>query len=96
MLRSSIIFTSFTSNTTPDQYQPPSQILRDQVIRMSNQVLERPEMKIEKSEDIFRIAQLEMDWDIGSMVYAPEDSSRLAIGPDEKKSGHFFAPRGFR
>ncbi len=94
MLKSSIIFTSFTSNTTPDQYQPPSQILRDQVIRMSNQVLERPEMKIEKTEDIFRIAQLEMDWDIGSMVYTPEDSSRSATGPDGKKAGIFLLHGG--
>jgi len=75
-------------------WEPPPEVSREECIKASQAVLAMPDMKVEQSEDIFRIRVLEMDWDIGVMVYEPEDSSKIPIDPDGKKVGIFLLHGG--
>jgi len=45
-------------------------------------------------EDIFRIRALEMDWDIGVVIYAPQDPAKIPTGPDGNKVGVFLLHGG--
>jgi len=40
----------------------------DEVLQLDRQVASMPDLSIRVHEDIFRIRELEMDWDIGVMV----------------------------
>ena len=35
-----------------------------------------------------------MDWDIGVMIYEPQDGNRIPVGPDGKKVGVFLLHGG--
>jgi hypothetical protein len=75
-------------------WNPPSNISRDEVFKASRQVLGQLDIELNIREDIFRIWVLEMDWDIGAMVYEPLDTSRIPVGPDGNKAGVFLLPGG--
>lgn len=75
-------------------WEPPEKISADDVLRMSDQVVALPDRTIEISEDIFRLRALEMDWDIGVVVYRPADASAIPAGPDGKKAGVFLLHGG--
>ena len=62
-------------------------VSRQEVIESSNSVLAMPDISLKAEEIILRIPALEMDWDIGAMVYEPEDTSKIPIGADGKKVG---------
>jgi len=53
-----------------------------------------PDIPMRQTEDIFRINVLGMEWDIGMMVYEPEDSKRIPVGADGKKAGFFLLHGG--
>jgi hypothetical protein len=75
-------------------WEPPSEISREEIIKISNTLMAMPEIKIKSREEIFRIRVLDMDWDIGGMVYEPEDPSKIPMGPDGKRIGAFFLHGG--
>ena len=51
------------------KWLPPEVINKDDLIKISDQVLEQPDIPIKESnEDIFRIRELEMDWDIATEI----------------------------
>jgi len=75
-------------------WEPPAKVSKEEMVKISQSVLAMPEIKIKKTEDIFRIRAVDMDWDIGVMVYEPEDSSKIPIGPDGKKAGIFLLHGG--
>lgn len=75
-------------------WEPPTKVSKEEMVKISQTVLAMPEIKIKKTEDIFRIRAVGMDWDIGVMVYEPEDSSRIPTGPDGKKAGIFLLHGG--
>jgi len=75
-------------------WEPPEKITREECIADSQTVLKQPDLTTVQNEDIFRINTLDMDWDIGVMVYEPEDSSEIPRGPDNKKIGVFLLHRG--
>lgn len=75
-------------------WEPPSEISRDEIIKVSNATLAMPNIKIKKKEEVFRIRVAEMDWDIGAMNYEPEDLSKIPVGPDGKKIGVFLIHGG--
>lgn len=75
-------------------WNPPSKVSREAIVEASNAVLARPDIKLKVKEDIFRIRALEMDWDIGAMVYEPEDPSKIPVGPDGRKIGVFLLHGG--
>ena len=71
------------------EWTPPSRLSRQEIVQDSRNVLAMPDIPLKAREDIFRIRVLEMDWDIGGMVYEPEDASTIPLGPDGKKIGVF-------
>ncbi len=79
---------------TTTTWNPPREFSRDEIVRTSNDVLARPELPITATEDIFRIHALGLDWDIGGMVYQPEDEAHIPTGADGKKIGVFLLHGG--
>lgn len=75
-------------------FEAPAEVSREEIINISNALLAQPDIKIKQKEDIFRIRVLEMDWDIGVMIYEPEDPSKIPVGPDGKKIGIFMLHGG--
>ena len=74
-------------------WEPPTALSLEQVLQLDRQVASMPDLSIRVHEDIFRIRELEMDWDIGVVVYEPENANRIPIGPDGKKIGIFLTSR---
>jgi len=75
-------------------WEPPEKISRAEMVRTTQVVQSAPEIKFKQHEDIFRIRALDMDWDIGSIVYEPEDPGKIPVGPDGKKIGVFMLHGG--
>ncbi|HEY6367113.1 MAG TPA: hypothetical protein VI585_20210 [Candidatus Binatia bacterium] len=75
-------------------WEPPSVISRDAVLRLHHEVIARPSLPTRIYEDIFRLRALEMDWDIGVVIYEPQDSISGSTGPDGKKIGVFLLHGG--
>ena len=76
------------------QWKPPAEVPREEVVRMSEAVLSLPDIKLKESEDIVRVRVHDMDWDVGGMVFEPEDASRIPTGPDGRKIGIFMLHGG--
>jgi hypothetical protein len=68
-------------------WEPPAVIPPEEVRSLTEQVLALSDSPINVREDIFRIRALEMDWDIGVVVYEPREVNEIAGGPDGKKVG---------
>lgn len=75
-------------------WQPRDIISYEEVLQLHQQVTALPDIPISVREDLFRIGALEMDWDIGTVIYEPEDSRQVPIGPDGKKVGVFLLHGG--
>ncbi len=52
------------------------------------------DIPVRRTEDIFRINVLGMEWDLGMMVYEPEDINKIPRGADGKKAGFFLLHGG--
>jgi pimeloyl-ACP methyl ester carboxylesterase len=90
----SVCFSFLLSGNASAAWEPPTKVSREQIVKSSQSVLSMPDIKIKQREDVFRVDALGMDWDIGSMVYEPEDPAKIAIGPDGKKVGIFLMHGG--
>ncbi|MSP39720.1 MAG: hypothetical protein EXR70_14625 [Deltaproteobacteria bacterium] len=75
-------------------WQPLAVVSLDQVLQLNAEVLALPDCPITISEDVFRIHELELDWDIGVVQYAPRDAGSIPTGPDGKKVGIFLLHGG--
>jgi hypothetical protein len=75
-------------------WQPPAIVSLDKVFDFNEQVAAMANMPITLHEDLFRIHELAMDWDIGVMVYEPTDLTNIPTGPDGKKVGIFLLHGG--
>lgn len=84
----------FFTGVVSAAYEPPPEVSREEIVKISNTVISMPDIKVKSREEVFRIRVLDMDWDIGGMVYEPEDPSRIPVGPDGKKIGVFFLHGG--
>jgi hypothetical protein len=73
---------------------PRESYSRAETIGLSNETLSTTSIAIRKSEDIFRIHELGLDWDIGVAVYDPEPATPVARGADGKKVGIFLLHGG--
>src|SRR5258708_30244234 len=80
--------------TAQSTWQPPSAVPLEDVIKLHHEVPAMPDIAIEVREDIFRIRELEMDWDIGAVIYQPQDAKRIPSGADCKKAGVFLLHGG--
>jgi len=76
------------------QWQPPSNISREETLARSEAVLAMPDLALRETEDIFRIHALGLDWDMGVKVYQPVDPLRIARGADGKRIGIFLLHGG--
>ena len=77
-----------------NSWVPPEFVAREKIIKDSGEVLAMADIPIKKTEDVLRIRTLGMDWDIGFMVYEPQDPTRIPVGPDGKKAGFFILHGG--
>lgn len=75
-------------------WEPPTVVSPEEVLNFNQQVLALPDNSVGVREDIFRIHVLEMDWDIGVMIYQPQHGDRIPVGPDGKKVGVFLLHGG--
>ena len=75
-------------------WKPPASISLDEVHKLNDEVSCKSGAAIAISEDIFRIHELAMDWDIGVVRYLPQDEMRIPRGPDGKKVGVFLLHGG--
>ncbi len=75
-------------------WQPPALVSLAETLDLHRQVTALPDLPIQIRQEIFRIGALEMDWDIGVVVYEPQDAGKFAIGPDKKKVGVFLLHGG--
>ena len=80
--------------TTARTWEPPARISRDEMVKISDAVLAEPDIAFSEDEDVFRIHANGMDWDIGNVVYQPEDAAKAAIGADGKKLAVFMTHGG--
>jgi hypothetical protein len=87
-----ILFPIFSIATAA--WEPPKEISREECIKISNAILAQPDIKFKQKEDIFRINVVGMDWDMGVMVYQPEDLTKIPKGADGKKVGFFILHGG--
>jgi len=75
-------------------WEPPSAFSLDEVLHLDHQVASMLERPVQVREDIFRISELEMDWDIGVVIYEPMEPNKIPTGPDGKKIGIFLLHGG--
>ncbi|HEY4136176.1 MAG TPA: hypothetical protein VGO34_13295 [Alphaproteobacteria bacterium] len=75
-------------------WTPPSDYSRAEVIAVSDRLLAQPDIPLKQTEDVFRIHEVGLDWDMGAMVYEPQDPSKVARGADGKKIGIFLLHGG--
>ena len=75
-------------------WQPPALVSREQCIKDTEEVLGMSDIPIKRTEDIFRIKVLGMEWDLGMVVYQPEDAGKIPRGADDKKAGFFLLHGG--
>lgn len=75
-------------------WTPPAEYSREEVIAISDRLLAQPDIPLKQTEDIFRIHEVGLDWDMGCMVYEPKDPSQAAVGADGKKIGVFLLHGG--
>lgn len=75
-------------------WKPPQMLDAAALRALSDQVLGEPDIPISRTEDIARITAAELEWDIGTIVYEPEDAHRIPLGPDGKKIGIFLMHGG--
>jgi hypothetical protein len=75
-------------------WEPPASIPKAELVRISEQVLARPDLQFEVREDVFRINTLGLDWDIGGEVFTPSDPSKIARTPDGRPIAFFYLHGG--
>jgi hypothetical protein len=67
---------------------------REDVIRMSKEVLSRPDIPGKQNEDIWTMDVAGLEWDVAVMVYEPTDPSKIPVGADGKKIGIYLLHGG--
>ncbi len=78
----------------PPSWEPPEALSLDELLQLDRKIATLPELPVRVHEDIFRISELDMDWDIGVEVYEPEKVEHIPIGADGKKIGIFLLHGG--
>jgi hypothetical protein len=65
-----------------------------EVLSLNQQVTALPDFPINIREDLFRIRELDMNWDIGVAIYEPRQPNKTPTGADGKKAGVFLLHGG--
>jgi hypothetical protein len=85
---------SAVSEQSVARFDPPAAWSREEVLAASEAVLAMVPAAVAESEDIFRLAALGLEWDIGVRVYEPQPVATIAAGADGKKIGIFLLHGG--
>jgi hypothetical protein len=80
--------------STKPSWEPQAVFSRAQTLQLSHEVMAIPSWPVRTYEDIFRVHELEMAWDIGVVVYEPQDAVTIPRGLDGKKIGIFLLHGG--
>ncbi len=83
-----------TQTKAKPAWKPAARVSREDCIKASEDIFAMPDIPLQQKEDVFRIRELKMDWDIGVRVYEPEDSGKIPMGADGKKIGAFLLHGG--
>jgi hypothetical protein len=75
-------------------WEPPDSLPRERIVALSQSILSRPDLPISEREEIFRIDSLGLEWDIGLMLYQPQDERRIPKDADGRKIGFFLLHGG--
>jgi hypothetical protein len=67
---------------------------REDVIKISKEVLARPDIPGKQTEDIWTMNVAGLEWDVAVMVYEPQDPSKIPTGADGKKVGIYLLHGG--
>ncbi|MDC0033699.1 hypothetical protein OAJ57_03960 [Alphaproteobacteria bacterium] len=81
-------------NHTAGSWEPPEIYTADALIAASAEVLGRPDIAYSETESVFRINVLGLDWDMGVMVYKPDDETKIPTGANGRKVGLFLLHGG--
>ena len=79
---------------TTGSWQAPETLSHEDLIAASDDVLGRPDIAFSETEHIFRIHSLGLDWDMGAMVYQPDDETKIPTGANGRKVGLFLLHGG--
>ena len=77
-----------------ESWRPPTFVPRDEVSAESNALLGAPDIPLVESEDVFRIATVGLDWDIGVMIYKPDDEHLIPLTNNGDRIGVFLLHGG--
>ena len=75
-------------------FHPPEEVGREEIVRASEKVMARPDIAFSETETILRIAAADMEWDIGVMLYEPDDTDDIPTGADGRRVGVFLTHGG--
>ncbi len=75
-------------------WEPPGSLSRDVLIERSDAVLGLPDLAIDETEHIVRIQAVDLEWDVGVMIYAPRDPAEAQVGADGQRVGMFLLHGG--
>ena len=75
-------------------WEPPATVALAEMLDLDHQVAVLPDRPINIREDIFRVRELEMDWDTGVVIYEPQEPNKISTGLDDKKVGVFLLHGG--
>src|SRR4051812_22287665 len=75
-------------------WMPPAVISREGIVTATQALLAKPDIPMKQSEDIFRFHEVGLDWDMGAVIYEPEDPTKVPTGADGKKIGVFLLHGG--
>jgi len=75
-------------------WEPSAFVPLENILELDHRVAAMTDLPIDIREDLFRIRVLEMDWDIGVVIYQPRDLSKIPSGPDGNKVGVFLLHGG--
>ena len=79
---------------TTGSWEAPETLSHEELIAASDDVLGRPDIAFSETEHIFRINSLGLDWDMGVMVYQPDDETKIPTGANGRKVGLFLLHGG--
>jgi len=65
---------------------PPARFGREHLVRISEQVLAKPEAEIAGHEEILAVEAGDLEWDAVAIAREPKDPQRVSLAPDVRRS----------
>lgn len=75
-------------------WEPPTELTHEEIVAISDQVLARTDMPYTAREEIFRIRVADLNWDIATAVFTPEDPATAPRDHSGRMAGIFLLHGG--